>query len=71
MTSWINNLNNKRRSRLAGIFILTGYLLLIAEATDSAIITFLVDALSGLSVIGIAYLLYPLFKTFKITSKLF
>lgn len=43
--------------------------MLIAEATDSAAIVFLVDLLSGLSVIGITGLLYPLFvKEDKIVS---
>lgn len=55
-------LSSRTRATLAGVFILTAYLMLIAEATDSAAVVFLVDAVSGLSVIGIAVLLYPMFR---------
>ena len=61
MIRYLNNLSEKRRATFAGILILTAYLLLVTDATDSRIIGFLADALSGLSVIGIAVLLYPLF----------
>ncbi len=52
----------RTRATLAGVFILTAYLMLVAEATDSRAITFVVDVLSGLSVIGIAILFYPMFR---------
>lgn len=58
----INKLSIRARARLSGVLILTAYLMLAAEATDSGFFTFAVDAISGLSVIGIAVLLFPLLK---------
>ena len=57
------NISLKRRSIFAGIFILTAYLMLTAQATTSKPAVFITDVLSGLSVIGIALLLFPVFKS--------
>ena len=58
----------KTRSVLAGIFILVAYGVLVSSFTQSKIIVMLADVISGLAVIGIAVLMYPLLKTYKSLS---
>jgi len=58
----INNISDKTRSVLAGIFIIAAYGILASEFTHSKIIVMFADAISGLAVIGIAILLYSFFK---------
>lgn len=45
-----------------GVFILTAYGVLVSGLTSSKITIMLADVISGLSVIGIAIMIYPLFK---------
>jgi hypothetical protein len=52
----------KTRARLVGAFILIAYGVLVSAVTESKIIVMLADVISGLAVIGIAVLMYPLFK---------
>lgn len=63
-------LNPTVSARLAGIFILTAYLMLLGEFTSSKSIVFIADLISGLSVIGIALLIFPYVRnTSKIIAK--
>lgn len=52
----------KRNAFLVGLFIITAYGVLISEATDSGFVVMLADVISGLSVIAIALLMFPIFK---------
>jgi hypothetical protein len=56
------NITNKSRAMLVGIFILVAYGVLASAMTQSKIIVMLADVISGLAVIGIAVLMFPLFK---------
>lgn len=58
----LENVSNKKRSVYVGIFILVAYGVLAAMITSSAAIIMIADIISGLAVIGIAVLVYPLFK---------
>lgn len=53
---------NKIRAFLVGLFILIAYGVLANLFTDSKTIICLADVISGTAVIGIAVLIYPLFK---------
>ncbi len=61
MFARLQTLSHKTRAALAGVFILTAYLMLITEVSDSEVVGLIVEVVSGLSVIGIALLLYPYF----------
>jgi hypothetical protein len=63
----IRKIKPKNSARLAGIFILTAYLMLLGEFITSKAIVLMADTISGLSVIGIAILLFPHIKN---TNKL-
>jgi hypothetical protein len=52
-------MTTKKVSILVGILILTAYLMLTGEFTDSKLIILFTDIISGLSVIGIPILLKP------------
>ncbi len=56
------NITNKYRAILVGVFILVAYGVLASYMTSSKIIVMLADVISGLAVIGIAVLMFPLFK---------
>jgi hypothetical protein len=55
-------ISNKSRAILVGIFILVAYGVLASSLTQSKSIVMLADTISGLAVIGIAILMFPLFK---------
>jgi hypothetical protein len=55
-------ISNKTRAIFVGIFILIAYGVLVSSLTQSKIIVMLADTISGLAVIGIAVLMFPLFK---------
>jgi hypothetical protein len=55
-------ISNKTRAILVGILILVAYGVLLSSLTQSKIIVMLADVISGLAVIGIAVLMFPLFK---------
>jgi hypothetical protein len=55
-------ISNKTRAILVGILILVAYGVLASSLTQSKIIVMLADTISGLAVIGIAVLMFPLFK---------
>ncbi len=50
------------RSIFVGVFILAAYGILVSAATQSKAIVLVADIISGLSVVGIAALMFPLFK---------
>lgn len=52
----------KTRAILVGLFILIAYGVLASSLTQSKIIVMIADVISGLAVIGIAVLMFPLFK---------
>ena len=52
----------KKRSFWIGVFILTAYGVLVSGLTDSAPAIMLADVISGLSVLGIAFLVFPLLR---------
>lgn len=58
----VNPITNKTRAILTGIFILTAYSMLASLITQSKTMVMLADVISGLAVIGIAVLMFPLFK---------
>lgn len=58
----MNKISNKTRAILVGILILVAYGVLVGSLTQSKIIVMLADVISGLAVIGIAVLMFPLFK---------
>lgn len=55
----------KRRAVLVGILIIAAYTMLTYDITGSKLFGFITDEISGLAVIGIPLLLYPLFKGSK------
>jgi len=59
----IKPIANKTRAILVGVFILVAYGVLASAITQSKIIVMLSDIISGLAVIGIAVLMFPLFKS--------
>jgi hypothetical protein len=62
--------DSKKAARLAGLFIISAYGVLVSETTQSSLVVMFFDVISGLSVIGIAILLFPFFrKTNKQLSK--
>ena len=64
----INKISNRTRSILVGIFILIAYGVLASALTQSKIIVMIADVISGLAVIGIAVLMYPIFRMYKYQS---
>ncbi len=59
------DISDKRRAVYVGIMILLAYGVLVGGLTQAKLPVLLADAVSGLSVIGIAVLMYPLFKPFN------
>lgn len=62
------NRPSKKYASILGILILTAYGVLINIFTNNKLIIMLADVISGLSVVGIAYLFFPIFK--KINQKI-
>ncbi len=59
----------RKSAIIAGILIITAYLMLGAEATTSKPLVLFLDIVSGGSVIALAILMFPLFKQYgKLTS---
>lgn len=59
------NISDRKRAVFVGIMILLAYGVLVGEITKAKLPVLLADVISGLSVIGIAVLMYPLFKVFN------
>jgi Domain of unknown function (DUF4386) len=58
-------ISDRKRAVYAGIMILLAYGVLVSAATQAKFLVLIADVMSGLSVIGIAVLMYPLFKGFN------
>lgn len=56
-------LSLKARSVLVGVLILFAYGVLISILTESSVVIMIADVISGFAVIGIAVLMYPIFKS--------
>jgi hypothetical protein len=56
------DISARKRAVYVGIMILTAYGVLVSSMTQAKIPVLLADVISGLSVIGISVLMYPLFK---------
>lgn len=50
------------RSSLVGAFILIAYGILVSTLTELTVVIMIADVISGISVIGIAVLMFPLFR---------
>ena len=55
-------ISNKQRASLVGIFILVAYSMLTYSVTKNIAWGFITDILSGLAVIGIPILMFPIFN---------
>jgi len=60
-----NKISIKTRSILAGVLILVAYGVLASSLTQNRLIVMISDVISGLAVIGVAVLMFPLFKEHK------
>ena len=58
----LRELPNRLRSVLVGAFILIAYSMMISVLTDSRAVVMIADVISGIAVIGIAVLMFPLFR---------
>jgi len=61
----IINISNKYRAILVGILILAAYSMLTYTLTNNIILGVITDIISGLAVIGIPLLMFPIFNTNK------
>jgi hypothetical protein len=61
----IINISNKRRASYVGILILLAYSMLTYTITNNKTLGIVTDIISGLAVIGIPLLMFPLFNTNK------
>jgi hypothetical protein len=59
------NFSDRQRAIYVGIMILLAYSVLVSGMTEAKLPVLIADVVSGLSVIGIAVLMYPLFKQFN------
>ena len=59
------NISNKQRASFVGILILLAYSMLTYTITNNKLIGVLTDIISGLAVIGIPLLMFPVFNTTK------
>lgn len=58
----VQQMPNRLRSIIVGVLILIAYGVLVSGITDSPIAVMTADIISGVAVIGIAVLMYPLFR---------
>lgn len=59
------NISNKQRASYVGILILVAYSMLTYTITNNKILGVITDIISGLAVIGIPILMFPVFNTIK------
>ena len=59
------DISTRSKAVYVGVMILLAYGVLISSMTQAKVPVLLADVISGLSVIGIAVLMYPLFKVFN------
>jgi hypothetical protein len=62
------NMTNRTRSILVGILIMLAYGVLASTLTQNKLIVMIADVISGLAVIGIAVLMFPIFKNYKYST---
>lgn len=56
-------ISNRFRAVTAGVFILSAYAVLLSTLTINPPVILLIDTISGISVMGVAFLLYPVLKS--------
>lgn len=59
------NISDRKRAVYVAVMILSAYGVLVSGMTQSKLPVLIADVISGLSVIGIAVLMYPLFEAFN------
>ena len=59
----MNNISNRRRASLVGVLILLAYSMLTYTITNNITLGIITDIISGLAVIGIPVLLFPIFNS--------
>lgn len=64
----LNNLTLKTRSIIVGVLILAAYGVMAGFITQNRFIVMITDVWSGLAVIGIAVLMFPVFRERKIAA---
>ena len=57
------SISNRRRASLTGVLILLAYSMLTYTITNNITLGVITDIISGLAVIGIPILLFPIFNT--------
>jgi predicted membrane channel-forming protein YqfA (hemolysin III family) len=57
------NISNKQRASFVGILILLAYSMLTYTITNNKMFGVITDIISGLAVIGIPLLMFPIFST--------
>jgi hypothetical protein len=62
------NMTNRTRSILVAALLLLAYGVLASTLTQNKLIVMIADVISGLAVIGIAVLMFPIFKNYKYLS---
>lgn len=60
-----SKISDRIRAILTGTFLLIAYGVLASSITQQKLVVLLADVISGIAVIGIAVLMYPLFKLVK------
>ena len=61
------DISDRKRAIYVGVMILLAYGVLVSGMTQAKLTVLIADVISGLSVIGIAVLMYPLFNAFNKT----
>lgn len=61
----IKKISNRSRAILVGILILVAYGILVSSFTQAKFAVMIADVISGVAVIGIAILMFPLFKAYS------
>ena len=56
---------NRKTAIIVGVLILLAYSLLGSDSPDAKVLGMFLEVISGLAVIGIAVLMYPLFKPYN------
>jgi hypothetical protein len=60
----LNEISSKRRAFITGVLILIAYGVLVSVITQIKVFVMLADVISGLAVIGIAILLFPILRIY-------
>jgi len=68
MTTKEKTTSDRKTAIIVGILILLAYSLLGSDNPDAKVLGMFLEVISGLAVIGIAVLMYPLFKPYNKTE---